>query len=1262
MLRVLRKYILAIFLFSSMIFIHLDAQIINKIDLRLINANPNVTQNVIVVLSAQADVKGAKSVSGKDQKANFVFNRLKDTAVITQVEVKNLLQSKGVSFRSYYMVNMITLKAKKSLIDSIAVLTSVDRVLLDGAVLVNNLIEPERNKSGNRGIEWNVDKIGAPTVWDLGYTGQNVVIGGQDTGYDWMHNTLKKKYRGWNVTSPDHNYNWHDAIREDIPLSSGVNSCGFDSRQPCDDHNHGTHTMGTMVGNDSMGNQIGVAPGAKWIGCRNMENGYGRPSTYLECFEWFLAPYALDSLSTTGDPTKMPHVINNSWGCPPVEGCDTSVYNIMRIAVDNLKLAGCVVVVSAGNSGSSCGSVNDPSAIFENSFSVGATNSADEIAGFSSRGSVTVDGSNRIKPNVSAPGVSVRSAIRNNGYGSSSGTSMAGPHVAGLVALIISANPTLAGEVDKIENIIEQTAVNLTSNTQSCNGIPGTSIPNNTYGYGRIDAVAAVNRAINELYVPLIKIDQFGYKPTDEKIAILSDPQTGYNSADSYTPASTIVVKNSNTLQVVFSGAPVVWASGATHSQSGDRVWRFDFSAFNTPGTYHVADGNSGDIRSEDFEIKADIYDDILKTAFKTFYYQRCGVAKVAPYALPGYTDGVCHAQDASCRFIKDKNNTSLYKNMAGGWHDAGDYNKYVNFAYKPINDLLWSYEINPQAWANDNMNIPESGNGIPDLLDEIKYELDWFIKMQDTDGGVFCVVGVQNHTSASPPSADNATRYYGTKTTAASLTTAASFAFASKQFKKIDHPTAQSYATTLQTKAIQAWTWSISNSNINYFNTADTLAAGEQEVDNYERDMRKLAAAVYLYDLTGDNTYKTYVESNYNNAHLLQWGFVYPFENVIQLSLLHYSHLKGVSTMVANNIKNAFRNSMNNYTHNFPAQANDLDAYKAHLETQNIGWGSNGIKCNHGNLYQAYHHFNLDAANNGLAEKTMSHYIHYMHGVNPNALTYLTKMSGLGADRSVNTIYHGWFNHGSPLWDDVRTSTYGPAPGFIPGGPNPGWSLDGCCPSGCGSAANNNLCNITNPPSNQPPLKSYKEWNTGWPQNSWSVTENGIYYQSAYLFLLSSMVNQASGLLPAENQININADIYFNTTNSSVILTSPNNTKYKINVSNEGIISASQIASASTGSTKIVNSSLNLNFSQKGIITKSPDHALWKISIGKAGELKTSLLASISGNHVQQQEGDMLIENSGYGLILTDENNICYLVSINDSGTIFTKPIDCND
>ena len=1246
-----------ILLISSLI---CSSQVVNKIDIRLQNKPENDKQKVVIVFKDQADISAVKNIKGKDAKATFVYNTLTSKANKTQGQLIQWLKSNQITYRSFYIVNMISAEANLNQIKEISLFDEVSEVIEDSNF--KKLDQPERDKSeGNaRSAIWNISQIGAPSVWALGFTGQNVVIGGQDTGYAWEVPTIKSKYRGWNGTSANHDYNWHDAIHGNNPQSPGTNSCGFNSSIPCDDDNHGTHTMGTMVGGvDNNNNEIGVAPGAKWIGCRNMENGYGTLTTYVECFEWFLAPYPVSGGS--GDPTKMPHVINNSWGCPTIEGCNSTNFATMEAALNNLRNAGCVIVVSAGNGGPNCSSVDDPAAIFAGSFSVGATDSANGIANFSSRGAVTVDGSNRLKPNISAPGVNIRSCIKDGTFSNLSGTSMAGPHVAGLVALLISANPQLAGEVDKIEDIIEQTALNLTSSTQSCNGIPGMSIPNNTYGYGRIDAVTAVNHALNELYVPLIKIDQFGYRPADEKIAILSDPQTGYNSTDSYTPAPTIVVKNSSTYEVVFSGTPVAWASGATHVQSGDRVWRFDFSTFNSPGTYHIADGNNGDIRSEDFVIYQDIYINILNTAFKTFYYQRCGVAKVAPFAQTGFTDAACHTLDVNCRSITAPNDPTQYKNMSGGWHDAGDYNKYVNFAYKPINDLLWSYEINPQAWASDALNILESGNEIPDLLDEIKYELDWFIKMQDNDGGVFCVVGVQNSASASPPSADNATRYYGPKTTAASLTVAASFAFASKQFKKIDNATAQTYAALLQTKAITAWQWAVANPSVTYYNASNNLAAGEQEVDTYERDMIKLTAAVYLYNLTGDNTYKTYVESNYNTSHLMQWTFVYPFENVIQLSLLHYSHLDGVNTTVANNIKSAFRNSMQNSAQNLPAQTNDLDAYKAYLDPNNIGWGSNQTKCNHGNLYQVYHHFNLNTANNALAEKIMSHYIHYMHGINPNALTYLTKMSALGADRSVNTIYHGWFTESSALWDDVRTSTYGPAPGFIPGGPNPNWSLDGCCPSSCGSAVNNNLCNITNPPSNQPALKSYKEWNTGWPQNSWEVTENSIYSQSAYLFLLSSIVNQSASIIPIANQIETNNDLYVSTIGNGAILTSPNSSKYRINISNTGLISTTLINTA-TNSSKTVNSSLNITANQKGIITKSPNNNLWRLSIGKAGELKANSIATVPSSYTQQQTGDFAIDQNPNGLILKDENNICYIISVNNAGLIFTKPCACTN
>ncbi|MCB0571059.1 MAG: S8 family peptidase [Phaeodactylibacter sp.] len=253
--------------------------------------------------------------------------------------------------------------------------------------------------------------------------------------------------------------------------------------------------MGTMVGDDGGANQIGVAPGAHWIGCRNMERGWGTLSSYLECFEWFLAPYPVGGVPAQGNSALAPHVINNSWSCPPDEGCNTANFSIMETAVNNLVAAGIVVVVSAGNSGPSCSTVNTPAAIFENSFSVGATSSSDLIASFSSRGPVTVDGSGRMKPDVAAPGVGVRSATIGTGYSIKSGTSMAGPHVVGAVALLLSAKPEMAGNVGAITGMLKNTALGLTA-SNGCGGDGPEAIPNNTYGYGRIDALAATASAL----------------------------------------------------------------------------------------------------------------------------------------------------------------------------------------------------------------------------------------------------------------------------------------------------------------------------------------------------------------------------------------------------------------------------------------------------------------------------------------------------------------------------------------------------------------------------------------------------------------------------------------------------------------------------------------------------------------------------------------------------------------------------------------------
>jgi subtilisin family serine protease len=230
-----------------------------------------------------------------------------------------------------------------------------------------------------------------------------------------------------------------------------------------------------------------VAPAARWIGCRNMDRGDGRPATYLECFQWFMAP--TDLAGNNPDPGRAPHIINNSWGCPPSEQC-TSV-DAMKQAVENLRNAGILVVVSAGNSGPACATIDTAPAPYAASFTVGATNSVDAIASFSSRGPGAGEDPFLVKPDVVAPGVSVRSSITGNAYSSSSGTSMASPHVAGVAALLMSVNPDLKGNPAQVEALLRESARPFIS-TQSCGEFPGSVVPNAVFGHGIVDAAQAL--------------------------------------------------------------------------------------------------------------------------------------------------------------------------------------------------------------------------------------------------------------------------------------------------------------------------------------------------------------------------------------------------------------------------------------------------------------------------------------------------------------------------------------------------------------------------------------------------------------------------------------------------------------------------------------------------------------------------------------------------------------------------------------------------
>jgi subtilisin family serine protease len=435
-----------------------------------------------VVLTDQADLSGSASLPTKAEKGRYVYDTLLSKAQTTQEPILQWLRDRAIEHQSFYIINAILVKGNRELAETLAARPDVARV--EGNPLIHNdLPQPDRIEeapSQPATIEPGINYTHAPEVWALGFTGQGIVVASADTGVRWTHNALKPHYRGWDGQNADHDYNWHDSIHDSVG-----NPCGNDSSFPCDDFFHGSHTTGTAIGDDGMGNQIGMAPGAKWIGCRNMDQGNGTPARYIECMEFFLAPYPIGG--GQGDPTKAPDITINSWSCPASEGCSADT---LQAAVEAQAAAGIMMVAAAQNAGPNCSTVTDPPGIYAAAYSVGALQTGtDTIASFSSRGPITADGSNRIKPDISAPGTGTRSCSNSSdsAYTTASGTSMATPHISGAMALLWSAIPSLRHQLTASRDALNNSAVHIASTQCGAAGPP-----NNVYGWGRVDIFAAV--------------------------------------------------------------------------------------------------------------------------------------------------------------------------------------------------------------------------------------------------------------------------------------------------------------------------------------------------------------------------------------------------------------------------------------------------------------------------------------------------------------------------------------------------------------------------------------------------------------------------------------------------------------------------------------------------------------------------------------------------------------------------------------------------
>ena len=531
-----------------------------------------------------------------------------------------------------------------------------------------------------------------------------------------------------------------------------------------------------------------------------------------------------------------------------------------------------------------------------------------------------------------------------------------------------------------------------------------------------------------------VNLNQVGFLPNARKTVVVR----GDNLSMDY---SLIDIK---TDEEVYKGT----LTGPVDAKEADEtVYQGDFSDFGTPGRYVVKISN--DEESYPFTIGEGVYDDLLKDVFLFFYKQRCG-CEVKEEIVGAIAHGPCHTDDAQIYGTKD------YINVTGGWHDAGDYGRYIVAGAETVADMLMAYEDFPELWKSDSIGIPESGNGVPDILDEARYELDWMLKMQDpASGGVYHKVSCIDFPGYVMPQDETKKLVVAPISIAATGDFAAVMAMASRVYRPFD----EEFADKALEVAKKAWEYIEANPNMEGFKNPPEIHTGEYGDDKIEDE--RCWAAVELLKVTGEQKYKDYAEKSLRNEVTCGFGWddMGSYANTTYLSLDESLQNPEIREKVLEYNKAKALEYLNNV---------QTDGYMCDLGT-NYCWGSNLSVCSYARLMLLTYKYCPE-----MKELYNAAYDQISYLLGQNAVGY-SFISGFGGKSPENA-------HHRPSLASRSVVT-----GMVAGGPNGGHD-DPCAGKALKDA---------------PPAKSYID-----NSESYSTNEVTIYWNSPVLYLLSAVIN----------------------------------------------------------------------------------------------------------------------------------------------------------